>query len=67
MKNDILTKDEITSIVSMKTYWDEIKERDNSRIDNDIILMSELNMLMAKLGPKVLNIVGEYATEVQEE
>lgn len=67
MKGDILTKDEIISIVSMKTYWDEVKARDDPTVDNDIILMSELNMLVAKLGPKVLNIVGEYATEVQEE
>lgn len=67
MKNDILTKDEITSIVSMKTYWDEVKSRDNSIVDNDIILMAELNMLVAKLGPKILDMVGEYATEMQED
>lgn len=67
MKDDILTKDEIISIVSMKTYWDEVKARDNPLVSNEIILMAELNMLVAKLGPKVLDIVGEYATEVQEE
>lgn len=62
MRKGILTDDEITVIKSMKTYWDEVKERDNQDV-----LYTETVMIVEKLGPRILDIIGEYINEVEED
>ena len=62
MKKGILSDDEITVIKSMKTYWDEVKERDNQDV-----LYTETVMIVEKLGPRILDIIGEYINEVEED
>lgn len=62
MRRGILTDDEITSIRSMKIYWDEVKERDNQDV-----LYTETVMIVEKLGPRILDIIGEYINEVEED
>ena len=62
MRRDILTDDEITAIKSMRTYWDEVKERDNQDV-----LYTETVMIVEKLGPRILDIIGEYINEVEED
>ena len=62
MRKGILSDDEITSIRSMKIYWDEVKERDNQDV-----LYTETVMIVEKLGPRILDIIGEYINEVEED
>ena len=62
MRKGILTDDEITAIKSMKIYWDEVKERDNQDV-----LYTETVMIVEKLGPRILDIIGEYINEIEED
>lgn len=62
MRRDILTDNEITAIKSMRTYWDEVKERDNQDV-----LYTETVMIVEKLGPRILDIIGEYINEIEED
>jgi len=58
----ILSDGEVSGVLSMNKYWEEVSERENqSPLDN------ELNMIVRRLGIKILFIIAEYAKLQREE
>lgn len=58
----ILSDGEVSGVLSMNKYWEEVSERENqSPLDN------ELNMIVRRLGVRILFIIAEYAKLQKEE
>lgn len=56
----ILTKDEAKAIGSMSRYWDEVEKREDSTP-----LGRELDLIVSRLGIRILWIVADYAKKVE--
>ena len=55
MKN-LLSKGEVSGVLSMNIYWEEVAEREDTSP-----LQDELRDIVGRLGTKVLFIIAEYA------
>jgi len=58
----ILSEGEVSEVLSMNIYWEEVVERENTSP-----LLSELNQVFNLLGTKILFIIAEYAKLQREE
>lgn len=66
MKN-LLSKDEVSGILSMNMYWEEVAEREDQSAAAPIF-QSELHDLLMRIGAKrILLIVGQYAKRLKKE
>jgi len=60
MKN-LLSKEEVSGILSMNIYWEEVVEREDTSP-----LRGELMQVVKMLGTRILLIVAEYAKSQKE-
>ena len=58
----ILSNGEVSGVLSMNKYWEEVSERENQSPLGD-----ELNMIVRRLGVRRLFIIAEYAKLQKEE
>ena len=58
----ILSEGEVSEVLSMNIYWEEVVKRENTSP-----LLSELNQVFNLLGTKILFIIAEYAKLQREE
>jgi len=53
---NLLSKGEVSGVLSMNIYWEEVAEREDTSP-----LQDELRDIVGRLGTKVLFIIAEYA------